>query len=624
MKLSTFQTYLTSKAPLPTPPRNCLNGEDQQLLKWAASLPMQSEDEQAIQLEKILTELSVADIDDKLRLRLMNIVTTATDRLIAALRNHYIHEVGPLSASQLDIMNQVKSLYYLNVLVYDALIRRESLALNYQQQQRLPNPSAWKRLITPTPVLPYTLAAAIYQSLLTYQKLLCEKAICYQTPPPYMWSALNQLYYLACQYHIAHTDLTAQVVTRQATSIHQLYCQVCLHSLLNVLAMRRPSILLVQRLVPEWAAHISATLEPQTQTRIFIDLKSDNPPQYLTAVTPINPYEAHYNCLFIELEPLAVYLRQRQDELLATDKQVTEYRLVTKILMSIMHRYIGWQPTMISKYSAKQRATIMVGFNNIHYRLAGNRSLMTLIGSQDLDIDHLPLYDTAPRKGVTAPVFEIEIHDCTKTMAHFRTLRLLTAQDIVAQRQSATSDLYKGNQGVKNNSVPLIPPLTEIFEPITIAEAGEASPEVLTSFLTTAPPYLQIMSLFLVSKHQESSQQEDSNQTPNKENGSLGMVRWLTIEEEYIEAESQILGHSPKACALRLDNRDKRSESFIPALLLAADDRLQTTASLLVPSYHFKIGDKVIIRLNNKQKSLRLQRSILSTEEFTQYEVMRL
>ncbi|TXD98498.1 hypothetical protein ES754_06230 [Psychrobacter frigidicola] len=638
MNLSTFQAYLVSKAPLPTPPRHYLNGEEKQLLKWAASLPMQSEEDQASQLEKILTELSVADINDELRLRLMSIVMTATDRLIAALRKHYIYEVGPLSDSHLDLMDQVKSLYYLNVLVFDAIVRRESLALNYQQQQRAPSPSAWKRLMTPTRVPSFTLAVAIYQSLLTYQKLLCEKAICYQKPPLYMWSELNQLYHLACQYNLTQLELTPHVVTKQATSIHQLYCQVCLHSLLNVLAMRRASILLIQRLIPEWAVHINATLEPQTQTRVFINLRSDNPPEYLTALTPLNPYEEDQDCLFIELEPLATYLRQRQHELLAADKNLTEYRLVTKILMAITHRYIARQTTTLSKYSPKKRATVITGFNDIHYRVAGNRSLMHMIAPQDLPVEYLPRYDTAPRKDAIPPVFEIEVQESTETMSHFRTLRLLTVQDIVAQQGVANAGFNKTKKETNING-PLIPSLTEIFEPITIEEAKQASDSVFDSFLATAPPRLQIMSLFLLSNHRDSENQEAKNKEPenkehknkksnpqgnDKEHWSLGMVRWLTIDEEYIEVEGQILGHAPKACALRLDNRDSRSQSFIPALLLAAEDTLQTTSSLLVPSYHFKTDDKVIIRLNDQQQRLRLQRSLLNTEEFTQYEVIRL
>ena len=282
--LSSFQSYLSSEPPVNG--RSALhtmdigNVEDAQLLKWTANLPMQAESEQIKQLETILTKLSISDIDDKKRLRLMSIVMGAADRLIANLRKRYIYEVGSLSDDQLHDMDQVKSLYYLIIMVYDGVIKRERAALDHQQHA--PSTRVWQRFIRSEPVLPVTLAAAIYHSLLAYQKLLFESAICYQRPPVYIWSALNRLYRLASLHQLTHADLTLEVMNRQATCIHDLYSQACLHSLLNVVAMRRANILLAQRLLPEWSAHVCATLEPQTRTRLFVDLESDHPPEYLT------------------------------------------------------------------------------------------------------------------------------------------------------------------------------------------------------------------------------------------------------------------------------------------------------------------------------------------------------
>ena len=352
MKLLNLQGCLTSKHSLISLAGNCTSEREQQLLKQIASLPIQSEEAQSEQLESMLTDLNVADMEDALRLRLLAIVMMAMESFIADLRKQYIYEVGALSHKQLEVVDQVESLYYLAVMNFDAIIQRESLILHYQQQHEAV-PSFWHRLMTPAPMPPVTLAVAIYQALLIYQNLLLEKAICYQEPLRNIWLSLNQLYLLACEQHITQLDLATYVVTRQARTIHQLYCQTCLHSLLNVLALPRPSMLLIQRMLPEWAAHIDATLEPQTKTRIFIDLNNDAPPQYLTATTSINPYEDEQDCLFIELEPLVVYLKQRQRELLAQANALNEYRLITKILMAITYRYLAREPTLVSLQNSK-------------------------------------------------------------------------------------------------------------------------------------------------------------------------------------------------------------------------------------------------------------------------------
>ena len=507
MKLLNFQGYLTSKPSLMSPAVNCINEREQLLLKQIASLPVQSEEVQVTQLQGMLTEISVTDIDDALRLRLLAIVMMAMESSIAALRKQYIYAIGALSNRQLEIVNQVESLYYLAVMVFDAVVQRESLRLQYQQQQVVP-PSFWQRMITPESVPPVTLAVAIYQALTIYQSLLFEKAIYYQKPLRNMWLSLNQLYFLAYEHNITELDLTPHVATRQAGNIHQLYCQICLYSLFNVLAMRRTSMLLIQRLLPEWASHLVATIDPQTQTRVFIDLNSDAPPQYLTATTSINPYKENQDCLFIELEPLAAYLKLRQHELLAQDNALNEYRLITQILMIMTYRYIAREPTMIAKYSPKKRATLIAGFNDVHYHVAGNRGLKSMVAAQDLSTDYLPRYDTVPRKEDTPPLFEIEINDDTESVSHFRTLRLLTAQDILTQRIAINDDISSHQENSDKSQTLTSPPLNEIFQPIMLEETKKINEGVKEQILATAPPRLRMMNLCLLTEHEEPLEQE--------------------------------------------------------------------------------------------------------------------
>src|SRR5699024_1848180 len=85
--------------------------------------------------------------------------------------------------------------------------------------------------------------------------------------------------------------------------------QLCLHSLLNVRAMRRANILMVQRLLLEWSEHLIITVEPQTETKVFVNLNSDSAPTYLTAHCAINPYDAHHDCVFIDLAALDAHLK---------------------------------------------------------------------------------------------------------------------------------------------------------------------------------------------------------------------------------------------------------------------------------------------------------------------------
>ena len=637
MKLLNLQGYLTPKPSRISSANNYTSEREQQLLKQIAGLPVQPLGVQVTQLEKMLTEISVTDIDDALRLRLLATVMMAMESSIAALRKQYIYEIGALSSQQLEIVDQVESLYYLAVMVFDAIVQRESLSLQYQQQQ-VATPSFWQRMMTPESTPPITLAVAIYQALTIYQNLLFEKAIYYQKPLRNMWLSLNQLYFLACEHHITEVDLTPYVATRQACDIHQLYCQICLYSLFNVLAMRRTSMLLIHRLLPEWASHLNVTVEPQTPTRVFVDLNSDAPPQYLTATTSVNPYKENQDCLFIELEPLADYLRLRQHELLAQDNVLNEYRLINEILMVMTYRYLAREPSKTAnktaEYGSKKRATLLAGFNDIHYYVAGDRGLKSMVSAQDLSADYLPRYDTVPRKEDTPPLFEVEINDHTDPVSHFKTLCFLTPQDILAKKTAMHTDISVHQENGNKSQNLMAAPLNQIFEPIMLEETKKTNESVKEQILATAPPRLRMMNLCLLTEHEESLKQVSHQQnvslltrvpediTENKRTKALVIVRWLTIEDEHVEVETQTLGYQPTACALRLSHRDHRSQSFVPTLLLAEQDELKTPSSLLVPTSHFKVNDKVIIRLNDKQRSLRLKSVLLTTDEFTQYEVL--
>ncbi|NRD69192.1 hypothetical protein HQR03_01370 [Psychrobacter okhotskensis] len=602
--LSVFQQQLASIAALPAAYGKSTDGQEQHLRNWVALMPSQTEAQQTEQLEKVLMELRVADVDDQQRFTLITIVLEAADRLIAALRQYYIYEAGALSDAQLAHVAQVKSLYYLIVLTYDGVIRREIALLD---QQKPPASSGWQRHFTGEKSSPVRLAIAIYQTLLMYQKLLIEDALCYQKPPSYVWAAINRLYYLAHQRHAATLDLSSHVVTNRADTIHRLYCQICLHSLLNVRGMRRPNMLLVQRSLPEWAEPIVATIEPQTETRVFVNLHSDSPPTYLTAHSDINPYENQYDCLFIELAPVVTYLKARRQALMNEGSAGVECCLLDRMAMALTYRYIQPQLTVPTKYSPKQNATMVTGFNDIHYHASHAQGLISLIGTKELPDAQRPRYDTVPKKQTTNGLLSVETFDSKDALSHFRTLRLIiNPEDISA----VTEDKVVTPSTATITTMSKVG--SEASSMVAVMDSNTTNADIHPS--NTAPPPLQMMSLFLLCR----------SETKTAADWSMGVVRWLNLDTRNPEVEWQVLGHKLISCGLRLEDRGSRSQHFVPAFMIAGDDQLQTTCSLVVPISHFQTSDRVIMRLNNKQKSLRLLNPLLVTDEFSQYEVVQL
>ena len=608
VNLSTFQQYLNTDSPTLQALTKSLNltqsmnSDEQHLRKWALLLPMQTEAQQIEQLEQVLTKLRVANIDDRQRLTLLSIVMDAANQLIATLRQHYIYETAAFNDYQLGYVAQVKSLYYLIIMVYDGVIQRENAFLADKQQQ--PSSNLWQRYFTNDRSSPITLAVASYQTLLIYQKLLFEDALCYQKPAAYLWSNINQLYYMACQQHTVNIDLNPYIITHCADNIHQLYSQLCLHSLLNVRAMRRPTVLMVQRLLLEWSEHLVTSVEPQTETKVFVNLHSDNPPTYLTAHSVINPYDAHHDCVFIELAPLIVYLKSRSLKLIEEGREGVECYLLNTIAMTLSYRYIQPPLTLPVKQSDRQAVQLITGFNHIHYRLSNGQSLSMLICAKNLPDQQQPRYDTLPKNKSVHKTLMLETFDSKNDLSHFCTLRLLSklAEPTVIKKVN----IYNGTAA----------PAENIFERQYSTKkvrnvAGIAENDVLIS---VEPPPLRIMSLFLLCR----SDKLESN------DWSMGVVRWLDMDSEKPELDWQVVGHQLIACGIRLQDRDSRSRHFVPAFVIGDDEQLQTGCSLIVPTSYFQEGDKVMMRINTKQKTLRLGRRLLMTDEFSQYEVVQL
>ncbi|WP_435979014.1 hypothetical protein [Psychrobacter sp. DM4] len=603
--LSAFQKYLSNKSLLPQSSRQYVHGQEQQLREWTLHLSSQTQNEQAHQLEEVFADLAASDLDDDERLTLASIVMSATDKLIVDLRKHYIYEMEAFKAHQMRYVSQVESLYYAAILVYDGVIQRH---LERDSQALIRPKSGWIRYFThaKAPIVS-PLSIAIYHSLALYQRLLAQKAICYQYLPANIWLGINQLYYTAEQYNLTHVDLSAEVVTRHADTIHKLYVQICLHSLLNVRSLSRADILLLQRLLPEWSNHVVAGTNPETKTRVFVDLHSDYPPTYLTGHSRINPYKKEHDCVFIELAPLATYLQSRRPFLATDGSEMAIQFLMDKVWSMLSYRsyrYIQQKYASISTSSSKQRATIITGFNTIHYNAAGKKSLMSLIALQKIPLEWRPRYDTQPTESSNKRSIPVETFSSVDSESPFRTLHLLPNLADFSNQQTDNAWLNKEDA-------------TDLKGDTGFSNA------IYDSVSSTAPPVLKLMNLFLLCRTDKNGDNTDR---------SIGVVRWVNIDQQNRqggslsgtnqEIEWQILGHKFSACALRLIDRGARNQHLIPALIIGSDTGLQTNFSLLLPTHNWKVNDRVMVCINDKQQSLRLQRKLLTTEEFSQFEAV--
>ena len=104
----------------------------------------------------------------------------------------------------------------------------------------------------------------------------------------------------------------------------------------------------------------------------------------------------------------------------------------------------------------------------------------------------------------------------------------------------------------------------------------------------------------------------------------IGLIRWVESRDNIFEAGGRIIGFSATACGVRLETKDNRSQVFVPALLLSGSDKLGSKTTLLLPKFHFRMGDKIVLRIGTKQTLLKLSHVLINSDDFEQYDILKL
>lgn len=126
-------------------------------------------------------------------------------------------------------------------------------------------------------------------------------------------------------------------------------------------------------------------------------------------------------------------------------------------------------------------------------------------------------------------------------------------------------------------------------------------------------PYLPVFGVFAMM----------SPRSDNKHPWRLGIVHWASPNNNHVEVDGRFLGRILSVCGIRLNSRDGRGQDFVQAFLVSGDE-LDEQTTLVLPRYHFKEGDVVVLRVEDKETTLRLEKAVLATDNLEQYQIVRL
>lgn len=92
-----------------------------------------------------------------------------------------------------------------------------------------------------------------------------------------------------------------------------------------------------------------------------------------------------------------------------------------------------------------------------------------------------------------------------------------------------------------------------------------------------------------------------------------------------VELQVALLGKGIVPCGVRLLYPDTRLPGFMPALIIPKSETLgRPVTSLMLPRFGYKVGDKIIIRIDNKEVQARLTELLDMTDDTEAYNFIRI
>lgn len=574
-----FERLVASSIPQKSIQLHFIGANGESLTAWLSSLSRLDKHEQYAQVETVLSELIVSSIDDAKRYAILEQCNQAIERLIALMHADYIHSSQNTSPEQKACLDEVRSLYFLVILAYQGIAYRTLDILNQEASagvSAVAQKTGWLSKFTANlsgnvvrngvniDVVnePKRLfTLSVFRMMSSYYKLIMEFALAYQRTPSLLWGQMNAWYLKAVGQSVERTVASKLSANAQSCCIHVQYIQSCVASFSNLFAYRRSDIINIFKILPSWVQYVDTTFTPDSHLKVFVNLKGSTPPELVGPHASVNPFAEGSMCLFMRFVRLFEHLNSLKNTAQkSTTQHMFEFRLANLVL-------VAFDRNTSDKNTPK----------DVQKPSVAHEALM-LVG-------YNAIYN--------------EIADDK------------SFNQIIGQ--NSLSDMHKAKQ-IPNSqkSTPQTVQLLTRSETGSRFVFGKHEDSTSTHDVSTKP-ILQAFGLFAMK----------SALSQNKHPWRIGIIHWAETKDNKILADGRFLGRLLTACGVRLSSNDMRSQDFIQGLLVAGDGLNQQT-TLVMPKYHFRAGDTIVLKVSEKQTTLRLEKNLLSTDDFEQYEIVRL
>lgn len=581
-----------------------IGNQGENLQAWTLHFQKLSEEKMYAEVKYLINQLMIAQMDDETRLRLLLEVAKVSQMLLSKLRMQYCNQAGLLNEAQHEALDKTLSIYYMSIMLYYSVWQRLSSQLDVEEEKT--SLAFFRRFSKPTVTPQDLVKRCVFSIMVLLKQALLEKHLGYRNDTQVIWHYLHACYSFARTYNWQHYSFDLQALFNYTgkVDIEGIYQQSLLADIIEPSAYRRHDLLRLHSGLVEWVQYIRVTSDPMDKPFLFVNLNSNIGVQTIHPNMTYNPFSPDVPSLFIDISPLidkvtqTTHYQPSENESDTAQKENLIRQRLAKLALPNLYRKIS-PPIIFEKTNEPYQITM--GFNAIHYLLAGKSSLANLIHSHLLPEPLRPMINTE--------VSFIKPHPITLT-GTYQKQRQLTWNFAFTSELSHAGGSRLPQESLTNQFQ--VNSLVVMLHDNTVSDRNAkkiwqlGQIQNLKQYL---PPEQDANLAKSLNQRVYEHQTHQTNQDPH----------------DTTQIVVKMLGEGIIPCGVRIINPESRLPRFMPALIIPKNpDQADSQTSLMMARFGYQVDDKLIIRIDSKEVKIRLTELLEMTDDVENYAFVRI
>jgi hypothetical protein len=558
-----------------SPKHGSFDSKPASVKEWIEHLPMANVGETTKLLFEALNDINHQDIPAQQRFKALELLQQPVRFVTDHMKKHVVGKPLPPMVKSLKIAHLSREITHALATGYKVLVMEQIAGVGRKDK---------KLLVT-----------AIHRSVKLLGLVLLKAFQVYEPYPESVWLEIHSLYRYAESNGLHRSKvLDAVAAVQHSSTVTDCYKQILLLALACPYRLRHGEAEDIYDALEDWARFSDLKIFKERPNALFsVNLDADEPPSYLVL------RDSNGNCgttRTLDTGRLAEHIRNAISE--SRGKRPTGIKPST-----LRHLMLVWGVMPKRRYSrVKDHSQVIVsmGLSSIHYFVSGevafNQASVSKACHTDLSVA------PEPTPHIQEP-------------AHFGARNVQT--DI-----GHMPDVWEMNYRIEGKAPP-----TNLETAVARNASGmQINPSHRTQnwkmVNISAGGYCLLWDNLETTRAQVGELLGIREQSdPDTFHWRLGVIRWLKFADKRgLELGVQMLSPGAVAIAGRPEQRGMKNDGFIRGLLLPEIATIQQSATLLLPSPPFKVGDTAIINCHGKNVRVELTKLVENTGSFAQFQ----